>query len=257
MNERSEPAVGLRAKTARHPLIRKLSNFTVLSVEECDAIESATTKVAEFAAGDDVIQRGDRTGGVNLLLEGFACRYKILEDGRRQILAYLVPGDLCDLHVFLLRRMDHSIGALSRSKVAVIPQSAILGFTNSYPNLTRALWWTTLLDEAITREWVVNIGQRTAYERMAHLFCELFHRLHAIGETAGKSYPLPVTQATLGDTLGLSNVHINRTLQDLRRDGLISFNNGTVTIKNLAKLEAAAFFNPDYLHLLDAREPFA
>jgi CRP-like cAMP-binding protein len=232
-----------------HPLVRKLSSFAVLSPEEIKAVIDATVKTVEFETGDDIINRGDKTGGVNLLLEGFACRYKILEDGRRQILAYLVPGDLCDLHVFLLKRMDHSIGAMTRSVVAVISQSSILKITDQFPNLTRALWWSTLLDEAVTREWVVNLGQRTAYERMAHLFCELFHRLRAIGETHGNSYQLPVTQTALGDTLGLSNVHVNRTLQELRQDGLVSFKAGMLTITKLSALEEAAFFNPDYLHL--------
>lgn len=232
-----------------HPLIRKLSNHSVLSEEECRAIIEATRRTTTFAAGDDIAKRGDRIRGVNLLLEGFAYRYKILEDGRRQILAYLLPGDFCDLDVFLIKWMDHSIGALKDSKSAVISPAHILKLTDQFPNLTRALWRSSLLDEAITREWVVNIGQRAAYERMAHLFCELFHRLRAVGEIDGKSCPFPLTQIALGDTLGLSSVHVNRTLQELRRNNLVSLRNGLLTINNLAALEAAALFSPDYLHL--------
>lgn len=234
-----------------NPLIRKLSSFTELSPEEQNAIREVTTRHVVFQPGEDIASRGEKVRGINLLLEGFACRYKILEDGRRQILAYLVPGDLCDLHVFLIKRMDHSIAAVTTSKIVLIPPAHILRFTDLYPNLTRALWWTTLRDEAITREWVVNTGQRTAYERMAHLFCELFHRFSVIGETSGNSCNFPLTQTALGDTLGLSSVHVNRTLQDLRRGGLISLRNGLLTITNLAALERAALFSRDYLHMAD------
>ena len=233
---------------SRHPLVRKLSNFTVLSAEEREAVVNATARISDFNAGDDIVERGDLTGGVRLVIEGFAYRYKLLEDGRRQILAYLVPGDLCDLHVFLLKRMDHSIATMTRTKVGIISQSSVLAFTEKYPNLTRALWWTTLLDEAITREWIVNLGQRTAYERMAHLFCELFYRMRAIGQVEGNSYSLPLTQTALGDTLGLSNVHVNRTLQDLRSQGLVSFKGGVLTVHDLPALEQLGFFSADYLH---------
>src|SRR5580698_6292550 len=126
-----------------NPLLRKLANFTELSDEESRVVEASTLDVREFAAREDVISQGDRTGGVKLLLEGFACRYKVLEDGRRQIVAYFVPGDLCDLRVFILKRMDHSIGAISPSRVATIAPDDILRLTHTYPNLTRALWWLT------------------------------------------------------------------------------------------------------------------
>lgn len=232
-----------------HPLIRKLSIYTKLSLEEQKAVADATTKTISLQANDEIASRGEKVTGVNLLLEGFACRFKFLEDGRRQILAYLLPGDLCDLHVFLLSRMDHSIAALTPSQVAVIAPADILRFTDEFPNLTRALWLSTLLDEAITREWVVNSGQRTAYERMAHLFCELYHRFRAIGQTKGLSCRFPLTQTALGDTLGLSSVHVNRTLQDLRRSGLITLRNGMLRINNLEALEREALFNRDYLHL--------
>jgi CRP-like cAMP-binding protein len=240
---------GSLADGSAHPLIRNLSNHAALSDEERNAIVQATGKVSDFRSGDDIVSRGDLTGGVRLMLDGFACRYKILEDGRRQILGYLVPGDLCDLHVFLLKRMDHSVAAMTRSRVAIISQANILAFTDRYPNLTRALWWSTLREEAVTREWVVNLGQRTAHERMAHLFCEMYHRLNAVGAVNDNSCVLPLTQTALGDTLGLSTVHINRTLQDLRAHGLISFKAGVLTIHDLPGLELAGFFSPDYLHL--------
>jgi CRP-like cAMP-binding protein len=237
-----------------NPLLRKLNNFTKLSEEEANAVNECTTDVREFSAREDVISQGDRTGGVKLLLEGFACRYKVLEDGRRQIVAYFVPGDLCDLRVFILKRMDHSIGAVVASKVATISPENVLKLTHNYPTLTRALWWSTLVEEAITREWIVNVGQRNALERMAHLFCELLYRFRAVDLNHGNSCTLPLTQVELAETLGLSSVHVNRTLQELRRQKLITLNGGTLTIENLDALEELSFFNPDYLHLDYANE---
>jgi CRP-like cAMP-binding protein len=232
-----------------NPLLRKLANFTELSAEEKSAVDACCGDVRYFAAGEDVISQGDRTGGVKLLLEGFACRYKVLEDGRRQVVAYFVPGDLCDLRVFILKRMDHSIGAVCASKVATISQENVLRLTHNYPSLTRALWWSTLVEEAIAREWIVNVGQRNALERMAHLFCELLYRFRAVGLNDGMSCTLPLTQVELAETLGLSSVHVNRTLQALRKRKLITLENGTLTIDNLDELKELSFFDPDYLHL--------
>jgi CRP-like cAMP-binding protein len=232
-----------------NPLLRKLANFTALSEEEAKALDESCKDVREVGSREDVISQGDRTGGVKLLLEGFACRYKVLEDGRRQIVAYFVPGDLCDLRVFILKRMDHSIGAVSQSKVATIAPENVLKLTQTYPTLTRALWWSTLVEEAIAREWIVNVGQRNALERVAHLFCELLYRFHAVGLNDGLSCTLPLTQVELAETLGLSSVHVNRTLQELRRQKLITLDAGTLTIQNLEALKEVSFFNPDYLHL--------
>ena len=232
-----------------NPLLRKLANFTALSEEESSAVEECCKDVQEIGARDDVIVQGDRTGGVKLLLDGFACRYKTLEDGRRQIVAYFVPGDLCDLRVFILKRMDHSIGAIAPSRVATISPDNVLMLMQTYPTLTRALWWSTLVEEAIAREWIVNVGQRNARERLAHLFCELLYRFRAVGLNDGLSCTLPLTQVELAETLGLSTVHVNRTLQELRRRKLITLNGGTLTIQNLRALEELSLFNADYLHL--------
>jgi len=232
-----------------NPLLRKLSNFTPLSEEESAAIEECCRDVREVGAREDVIAQGDRTGGVKLLLEGFACRYKTLEDGRRQIVAYFVPGDLCDLRVFILKRMDHSIGAIAPSKIATISPDNVLRLMHEYPTLTTALWWSTLVEEAIAREWIVNVGQRNALERMAHLFCELLYRYRAVGLNQGLSCTLPLTQVELAETLGLSSVHVNRTLQELRRQKLITLDGRTLTIQNLRALEDLSLFNAEYLHL--------
>jgi CRP-like cAMP-binding protein len=158
---------------------------------------------------------------VHLILDGFACRYKLTDEGTRQIMAYLVPGDFCDLHVFILKEMDHSIATLSRCTVGDIPRDRILTLLER-PAIAKALWWATLVDEAVLREGLVNIGRREAAERIAHLVCELLLRLRAVGLANGGGFELPITQAELADIVGLSDVHVNRSLQALREAGLIT-----------------------------------
>ena len=136
---------------------------------------------------------GDKPEAVFLIVEGFACRYKITSTGDRHIMAYLIPGDLGDLHVFMLREMDHNIGTLSPCRFVRIPQSEIWSLLDN-PRLARALICALLVDAAVLREWLVNIGRRTAEERIAHLFCELLLRMRAVGLATTDSYELPITQ---------------------------------------------------------------
>src|SRR3712207_808038 len=165
-------------------LIRKLEQFTKLSGDDKKALERiASLKVKRVSPRDDIIHEGDKPTNLNLILEGWACRYKVLEDGRRQITAFLVPGDICDLRMFILKEMDHSLGAVSPLTVAEIPSGTILELTDASPRISRALWWNSLVEEAIAREWTTNLGQREALERIAHLVCELFLRLRGIGLT--------------------------------------------------------------------------
>jgi len=246
---------------AKH-LIRKLEQFTRLSSADKAALEQAASlKLRQLAPKEDLIREGDKPRQVNLILEGWAYRYKTLEDGRRSVAAFMVPGDLCDLRMFILKQMDHSVGALTPVRVAQIPGDTILDLTEGSPRLSRALWWNSLVEEAIAREWIANVGQRDATERLAHLFCELFIRLRAVGLTNGDHCELPMTQEQLGDATGLSAVHVNRTLQGLREQRLISLKGKTLTIPDLDALQRAALFNANYLHLdregqsLDANEP--
>jgi len=232
-----------------NPLVRKLENFTKLSVEDRSALEHACRQTKRYGPRQDIIAQGDPTDGVSLVLEGWACRYKTLEDGRRQFLAYFVPGDFCDLRVFILKRMDHAIATLTPATVATLQPETVRDLTYDHPRITQALWWATLVEEAITREWLVNVGQRSAYERVAHLLCEMFVRLRAVGLTQDTTCEFPLTQAELADTTGLSAVHVNRTLQELRRDNLIEWKGKTLTILDLGRLQMAALFNQDYLHL--------
>jgi CRP-like cAMP-binding protein len=232
-----------------NPLIQKLQHGAELTDEDRQVLEKVITEPRIVDPRQDIIQEGDRPENVHLILEGFACRYKLLPGGERQIMAYLVPGDLCDLHVSILGEMDHSIATLSRCKVVHIPRRAIEDMTENHGRINRALWWATLVDEATLREWLVNMGRRPADKQLAHLLVELLVRLQAAGLATENSYEFPVTQAELGDTLGISTVHVNRMLQQLRKDGLLTLRGNRLTITDVDGLKAFAEFNPNYLHL--------
>lgn len=229
-------------------LIRKLELFGPLGGDDRQVIEAVTSKPRSVASHTDIIHEGDTPNDVHLVLEGLCCRYKILPDGSRQIFAYLVPGDFCDLNIFILKEMDHGIATLAPSEIVDIPRSSILDLCDR-PRIARALWWVTLVDEATLREWIVNLGQRDAEERIAHLFCELPLRLQSVGLTTDGGFQLPLTQAELADTVGLSAVHVNRSLQSLRAQNLIEFKGKVLDIPDVHRLRAIAGFRSNYLHL--------
>jgi CRP-like cAMP-binding protein len=223
------------------------------AIEREDAM-SSNPLVLKLQHGAHIIEEGDRPDDVHLVLDGFACRYKMMPNGSRQIMALLVPGDFCDLHVAILGEMDHGIATLSPCTMVEIPRATILDMTDHHPRIARALWWASLVDEGVLREWIVNLGQRDAEHRMAHLFCELLVRLRAVGRADEAGYELPMTQAELGDVLAISNVHVNRTLQTLREAGLIAFKGQRLTIPDVERLKAYAEFTPNYLHLAERED---
>jgi CRP-like cAMP-binding protein len=228
----------------------RLQAYTKLSRDDLTAIEQLTRKgLREIPARRDVVREGDKPRSVFLVLDGWACRYKQLPDGRRQVVGFFVPGDICDLNIYILREMDHTIGAISPVKVAEVPADEFQQLMADHPRITQALFWDELVTVAIQREWTLNLGQRTAYERIAHLFIEMFLRLQVVGRTKGNSCDFPLTQSDIADATGLTAVHVNRTLQDLRRDGLIELHSRTLTIPDMAGLKSAAMFNDNYLHL--------
>ena len=236
-------------------LTRHLEQFGPLSPEEKRALTSLVERVHEIGTNQDIVAEGDRPGDCKVILDGFAFRYKLLGDGRRQIMSFLIPGDLVDLQGFLLGEMDHSVATLTATKVGVIRHNLLLQITERYPRVARALWQSTLIKSAVFREWMVGIGRRSAYQRIAHLLCEVFLRLQAMGLTNDGSYELPVTQAELGNSLGLSTVHVNRSLKTLREDGLITLQDGRVVIHDWQGLGAAGEFDPRYLHLTRRLNP--
>jgi CRP-like cAMP-binding protein len=211
-------------------------------------LNSLYSDARDIGARRNIIREGDRPDHVHLMVEGWAARYKLLPDGARQITAFLIPGDFCDLHVTILGEMDHGITTVTRSKVAFIPRAQMEALTER-PSLAKAFWWSTLVDEAILRSWIVNVGRRDAFEAVGHLICELYVRMKNIGLVDGDRFDLPLTQEEIGDALGLTSVHVNRVLQRMRSDDLISFRQGLLTIHDYRRLEKAAGFNPNYLHI--------
>ena len=232
-----------------NPLIRKLEVADGLTDEDRATLERLCDHAQQVAADKDLTCEGDRPENVHLVLDGFAARYKLLADGKRQIMAVLLPGDFCDLHVAILREMDHSIMTLTPCTIVTIPRATIIELTENHPRINRALWWSTLVDEGVLREWLVNLGQRQAEERMAHFFCEMLVRLQTVGLADESSYALPLTQAELGDIFGISSVHVNRALQDLRKADLIILKNRRLEIPDVDRLKAYSGFRPNYLHL--------
>ena len=228
-------------------LTRKLERFAPLSIEDKDLLDQVVAHHRLVGARTTLISEGQASDTVRLIVDGLACRYKTLDDGSRQIVAYLVPGDFCDLNVFLLRAMDHSIATMSACTVVDIPRHRIVEMTSRI-ELTRALWWVTLVDEGTLREWLLNVGQRPALKRLAHLFCELYVRMQAVGLVTEDSYVLPLTQNDMADTIGLSAVHINRCLQQLREMGFVTFKNRTMSLTGVAGMMRFCGFDPSYLH---------
>ncbi|WP_244527004.1 helix-turn-helix domain-containing protein [Methylobacterium sp. 275MFSha3.1] len=237
--------------TTANPLIRKLEGFTTLSDMDRAILARISAETRLVASGTDLVREGDKPEGVFLVMAGMACRHKLRANGARQIMAYLVPGDLCDLDVVLLSRMDHTISTLSNCRVARLAPETMADLLTNHPHIARALRKAQLVDEGTLREWLVNVGRRSAPERLAHLFCELLVRLEVVGCASEDTYELPVTQLDLADTTGLPSVHVNRTLRELRQKGLIELRRGRLRILDLPRLQALAEFRPDYLHLGD------
>ena len=233
-----------------NPLINKLGRFVSLKDDEQDALRHLGRNARSHSRGSDLIAEGDEPDSVFLILEGWAFRYKHLEDGSRQIMAYLIPGDLCDIRIFLYEQMDHSIGLLSDATVVKIPAAEMLDLLDRYPRIERALLWATLVDESTLREWLLNVGQRNALQKISPLCCELCVRMKAVNLVdSSETFAFPLTQTELADTTGMTTVHVNRCLQILRKDGLIRIGRGKLTILYFDRLAKIAGFNKIYLHV--------
>lgn len=231
------------------PVASKLERFTRLSGDDRAALAQLSRNVRTVEARRDLICEGDKPKAVHLVIDGWASRYKTLPDGKRQIVSLFLAGDFCDVNVFILKQMDHSVGAITRLKVAVITPDEMEALTAGRPRITQALWWQELVAMAIQREWTLNLGQRTAYERIGHLLVEMYLRLEAVGRARDGRCDFPLTQTDIADASGLTPVHVNRTLQQLRRDKLIDLERKQLHILDLRRLMSASMFNPNYLHL--------
>lgn len=232
-----------------HPIITKLQSSLTLTDEECAAILRLPMHVMALKADQDIVREGDRPTRSCALLEGFAYTYKITDAGKRQIMAFHVPGDLPDLQSLHLRTLDNSVGTLTPCRVGFIHHQDLRALCHAHPRIADAFWRETLINGAVYCEWVLNVGRRDAYAGMAHLLCEWLTRMRAVGLAGDHACELPMTQSELGDAVSLSTVHVNRTLQELRGAGLITLQRGLLTVHDWDGLVEAGGFDPTYLHL--------
>ena len=234
-------------------MIRKLESIFRLSAEENQALQTLPIQVQVLAADKDIVRIGDSPSQCCLLVEGYISVYKLTDKGKRQIMAFHVPGDMPDLQSLHLQVLDNSLATATPCTVGFIQHNDLLRVCERYPRITSALWRETLVDASIFREWVLNVGRRDAFSRMAHLLCELRVKLKAVGLAENDTFDLPFTQVELADAIGASTVHVNRVLQDLRAKGLIRSEGTRLTIPDWEKLKEAAGFDPLYLHLKNDR----
>jgi CRP-like cAMP-binding protein len=230
-------------------LLMKLRRRDDVSPAEEEALRKIISCVETVPAKQTLIRRGEPLNRSILLVEGLMCRHKDLHNGQRQITALHVPGDFLDLHGFTLKQLDHEVMSLSPSRVCFALHADLTRLTEQFPHLTRLLWFSTNLDAAMHREWELSLGQRTGAARAAHLFCEMYTRLAIVDRVQGREFSLPMNQTELGECLGLTVVHTNRVLRELRQLGLVEFSRGIVTIHDLEGLKAYADYDPTYLYL--------
>ena len=223
------------------PLIMKMEQYRRFSDEDRRLLNDLTSKhQQEYGAREDIIREGEHSPDIHIVLSGLACRYKLLENGNRQIMAFLVPGDPCDSEIFILKEMDHSIAAVAPSLIASISGKIMKDLLLNRPGIALCFWWSTLQDEGILRERIIDEGRRDAYSRIAFLIYEVLLRMRAVGVIEDESFEFPITQADLADATGLTPVHVNRMLQRLRDEGLIAIQGKTWTVTDPAGLRAAA-----------------
>lgn len=236
-------------KDPLHRLLLKLGTRDIITAEEEAVLRDSLGEIREMPSNKIVVRAGVEVGECTLLLEGYICRFKDLRDGQRQIMEIHVPGDFLDLHTFLLKRLEHHVGSLTPVRLAIVPHDKLRDITERHPHLARMLWFSTLLDASIHRERILSIGRRSALARIAHLLCELNVRLGLVGLAAGNRYLLPVTQADIADATGLTSVHVNRMLKQLRDQELLTFRNGEVIIHEWDRLQTLAEFSSRYLYM--------
>ena len=230
-------------------LVEKLERRDHLSEDERHALLAVLEPPRAVRAKADIVSEHDRPNHSTLLIAGFAGRYVTMPDGRRQITEISVPGDFVDLHSLLMKQMDHGVAALTNATVASAPHERLRRLTEQHPHLTRMLWLDTVIDGAIHRQLIASMGRKTGLGRLAHLVAELYLRLEAVGLAADLSFELPLSQAVIGDALGLSAVHVSRLVGELRDRNLVDWTQSRVTIANWPGLAAEADFDPTYLRL--------
>jgi CRP-like cAMP-binding protein len=230
-------------------LFLKTHRTPAISADERRMLEESVERSVAFRPRQLIVRENVPVTMCTLVTEGFVYRFKDTKDGRRQILAIHLPGDFVDLHSYPLKKLEHSVMAITAVKTALVPHSHVRAITEKSATLTELLWRSTMIDAAVNREWMVSLGARSAAVRIAHLFCEIYLRMQRVGLANGNSFALPLTQVDLGDATGLTAVHTNRMLRRLRQAGLATFANGEVTILDLEGLKTFAEFDGTYLFL--------
>jgi CRP-like cAMP-binding protein len=232
-----------------NPLIRKLESVFILTDDERQALEDLPMQVAVIKDRQDIVREGDRPSRSCLILSGFACVYKMTAHGKRQIVSFSIAGDIPDLQSLHLEVLDTSVSTISPCRVGFIQHEVLRDICERYPRLAAAFWREALIDAAIFREWVMNVGQREGASRMAHVLCELLVRLRAVDLVEDHACDLPITQSEFADALGFTTVHVNRVLQQLRAEGLIELKGDRLFVPDWEKLKQVGEFDPTYLHL--------
>ncbi|MCY7399014.1 MAG: Crp/Fnr family transcriptional regulator [Sphingomonas bacterium] len=233
-----------------NPLIERLSMFVTLGDEEREAIAAMMGKHRLFRANETLVREGSRPDRICMILSGVAFRYRYLANGRRQILGYLLPGELCDTQFVICNECDHNVGLLCDTEVAVISLSALMTTMVQFPKIERALLMMSLIDAAMMREWLLNVGQRDASQKLAHFFCEMSARFGALGHRdVERGVTIPLTQNEIADTIGLTVVHVNRVLQRFRREELLQWSRRHFDILDYPQLAHIAGFDGSYLRL--------
>ncbi|ANU06424.1 Crp/Fnr family transcriptional regulator [Paraurantiacibacter namhicola] len=218
-----------------------------MSVEEKEILEGLASETRVLEPSEVVVKRGDVVNCSNILIEGYMTR-SITEEGKRFIVGVQVPGDFVDLHGFALKRLDHDLAALGPAKIAYVPHERLEEVMVKWPHLARLLWFSTLLDAAIHREWIMKMEQLTASRRAAHIFCEIWHRLEMVGLGGPRGVRTPLTQADLAEMCGTTSIHMSRALGEMRKAGIAEFRRGNLHVDDRVKLEEYARFNSTYLY---------
>jgi CRP-like cAMP-binding protein len=247
-----EPVMSDHSQSALQPMVSKLAYWTDLDSADRDAILALPHRAKKIERHGYVVRERDRTAHSCLLVSGFAIRHKIVASGARQIVAVHMKGDLVDLQNSFLNVADHSVQALTDAEIAMIPREAVKQLALDRPRVGIAMWFDTLVDASVFREWIANVGRRDARTRIAHLLCEFSLRLKVAGLGEATDYELPMTQEQIGDCTGLTPIHVNRMLRQLESERLITRGGSrSVTIGDWNKLADAGDFDSNYLHLHD------
>lgn len=232
-------------------LSNRLGTFYPLRERDIAALDTIEATTRDFEPGQYLLRDGDRPKFLTLLESGYVYRHKIAADGGRQIVSIHVAGDFVDLQNILLDQSDHNIQALTVATIKMVPIEELVTIATTHPTIAKALWRETLIEASMMREWVANIGRRNARARTAHMLCEVAIRREKAGLGSRDTFDLPMTQEQLGDTLGLTAVHVNRTLKALEKEGLITRSKRSVTVADWRGLQRAGDFSAGYLHLDD------